>query len=49
MPGWCGNFLLTSSQVGQHLPLVERVLSFTTAERAAADAQDWLYHSVGEE
>ncbi|MFE6834951.1 hypothetical protein ACFVFI_08930 [Streptomyces sp. NPDC057705] len=49
LPGWCGNFLLTSTEVRRHLPLVERALSFTAADRAAAQAQDWLDYSEGEE
>ncbi|MFF2146383.1 hypothetical protein [Kitasatospora sp. NPDC058190] len=44
LPGWCGNFLLTSAQVRQTLPHVERALAFTPDERSAADAQDWLYY-----
>ncbi|MFJ2191931.1 hypothetical protein ACIOJE_29025 [Kitasatospora sp. NPDC087861] len=49
IPGWCGNFLLTSAQVRQTLPRVERALTFTEAERSAADAQDWLHYSPREE
>lgn len=49
LPGWCGNFLLTAAQVGRYLPRVERALSMTAAERAAAVAQDWLDYSPGEE
>ncbi|KOU90228.1 hypothetical protein [Streptomyces sp. XY533] len=49
LSGWCGNFLLTSAQVRQHLGAVERALSFGPAERAAADAQDWLSYTPGEE
>ncbi|MER7579675.1 hypothetical protein [Kitasatospora sp. NPDC097691] len=49
LPGWCGNFLLTSAQVRRTLPDVERALAFTDAERAAADAQDWLHYSPREE
>jgi hypothetical protein len=45
LPGWCGNFLLTSAQVRQTLPRVERALTFTDDERCAAAAQDWLYYS----
>ncbi|KOU68222.1 MULTISPECIES: hypothetical protein [unclassified Streptomyces] len=47
--GLCGNFLLTSAQVRQHLGAVERALSSGPAERAAADAQDWLSCTPGEE
>ncbi|MFF3621008.1 hypothetical protein [Streptomyces sp. NPDC002467] len=49
LPGWCGNFLLTSGQVRQSLPSVERALSFTDSERAAAQARDWLYYSANQE
>ncbi|MFJ9774421.1 hypothetical protein ACIRVF_24830 [Kitasatospora sp. NPDC101157] len=49
LPGWCGNFLLTSAQVRRTLPCVERALTFTQDERAAADAQDWLYYSPTDE
>ncbi|MEU6760677.1 hypothetical protein [Streptomyces sp. NPDC046685] len=49
LPGWCGNFLLTSEHVRQSLPSVERALSFTDAERVSAEAQDWLRYSDGEE
>ncbi|MBT2470590.1 hypothetical protein J7E97_22655 [Streptomyces sp. ISL-66] len=49
LPGWCGNFLLTSAQVAQYLPDVERALAFTETERAAAVTQDWLGYSKGEE
>jgi hypothetical protein len=49
LPGWCGNFLLTSAEVRAHLPRVERALSFGTAERARADAQDWLPYGKDEE
>ncbi|MEU7065935.1 hypothetical protein [Streptomyces sp. NPDC046161] len=49
LPGWCGNFLLTSTQARQFLPDVERALSFTPAERALADAQDWLDYADHEE
>ncbi|MFI1176831.1 hypothetical protein [Streptomyces melanogenes] len=37
LPGWCGNFLLTSTQVRRTLPAVERALGFTPQERAAAE------------
>ncbi|MGW2273215.1 hypothetical protein [Streptomyces yangpuensis] len=49
LPGWCGNFLLTSAQVREQLGAVERALSFGPAERAAADARDWLHYAPGEE
>ncbi|MEV7188183.1 hypothetical protein [Kitasatospora sp. NPDC093102] len=49
LPGWCGNLLLTSAQVRETLPCVERALAFTGAERSAAEAQDWLYYSPREE
>ncbi|MFH9353163.1 hypothetical protein [Kitasatospora sp. NPDC017646] len=49
LPGWCGNFVLTSAQVRQTLPRVERALAFTRDERSAADAQDWLYYSPSDE
>ncbi|NSC25695.1 hypothetical protein FM076_32930 [Streptomyces albus subsp. chlorinus] len=42
LPGWCGNFLLTSAQVRHSLPDVENALSFAPEERAAAAGQDWL-------
>lgn len=45
LPGWCGNFLLTSAEIRQALPAVEQALDFTPQERATAEAQDWLdYH-----
>lgn len=49
LPGWCGTFLLTPAQVADSLPQVERALTFTPAERAAAEAQDWLDYADGEE
>ncbi len=49
LPGWCGNFLLTSAQVRRTLPHVERALTFTDDERSAADDQDWLHYSPEEE
>ncbi|MFD8210243.1 hypothetical protein ACFV2S_28035 [Streptomyces sp. NPDC059695] len=49
LPGWCGTFLLTAAQVRESLPGVERALSFTPAERAAAEARDWLDYGEGEE
>ncbi|WP_331723563.1 MULTISPECIES: hypothetical protein [unclassified Streptomyces] len=48
IPGWCGNFLLTSAQVCATLPEVERALTFTAEERAAADDQNWLDESTDE-
>ncbi|MFJ9846018.1 hypothetical protein ACIRYZ_37370 [Kitasatospora sp. NPDC101155] len=36
---------LSSAQVRQTLPRVERALTFTEDERSAADAQDWLHYS----
>ncbi|MFF0447986.1 hypothetical protein ACFYT4_16520 [Streptomyces sp. NPDC004609] len=42
LPGWCGNFLLTSREVREALPHVERALTFGPGERAGVDAQDWL-------
>lgn len=49
VPGWCGNFLLTSAEVRLTLPGVERALAFTPAERAAAQDQDWLDRLPDEE
>ncbi|WP_369148328.1 hypothetical protein [Streptomyces sp. R44] len=49
LPGWCGTFLLTSAEVRESLPLVERALTFTPAERAAAEDQDWLSYGEREE
>ncbi|MGW0731946.1 hypothetical protein [Streptomyces sp. NPDC002851] len=49
IPGWCGNFLLTSAQVRESLPQVEEALGFTVDERAAAEDQDWLGYSADEE
>lgn len=49
MPGWCGNFLLTSAEVRETLPAVERALTFTPEERAAAEDQDWLNYLEDEE
>ncbi|KOG35659.1 MULTISPECIES: hypothetical protein [Streptomyces] len=49
LPGWCGTFLFTSEEVRDSLPLVERALTFTPAERAAAEAQDWLDYDEREE
>ncbi|MEU5437250.1 hypothetical protein AB0G73_28265 [Streptomyces sp. NPDC020719] len=49
LPGWCGNFLLTSVQVRRTLPAVERALGFTREERARAQDQDWLDYRDGEE
>ncbi|MFI7413853.1 hypothetical protein ACIBU0_34895 [Streptomyces sp. NPDC049627] len=49
LPGWCGNFLLTSAEVRDTLPRVEEALGFTPQERAAAQDQDWLDYGEGEE
>lgn len=49
LPGWCGNFILTSAQVRRRLPAVERALTFSATERVTADTQDWLDYSDGEE
>ncbi|MFF1479744.1 hypothetical protein ACFVYD_19665 [Streptomyces sp. NPDC058301] len=49
LPGWCGNFLLTSAEVRQTLPLIERALGFTPEERAVAEDQDWLDYRDEEE
>lgn len=49
LPGWCGNFLLTSAEVHETLPAVERALGFSPQERAAAEAQDWLDYRKDEE
>ncbi|MFI9251773.1 hypothetical protein [Streptomyces sp. NPDC053069] len=49
LPGWCGNFLLTSSEVRETLPAVERALGFTPKERAEAENQDWLAYHDDEE
>lgn len=49
LPGWCGNFLLTSAQVRQTLPAVEQALRFTAQERAQAEDQDWLAYGDDEE
>ncbi|MFF7725606.1 hypothetical protein [Streptomyces sp. NPDC008001] len=49
MPGWCGNFLLTAAEVRSTLPQVERALSFTREEQAAAEARDWLDYTPDEE
>ncbi|KOV64037.1 hypothetical protein [Streptomyces sp. MMG1121] len=49
LPGWCGNFLLTSAEVRETLPAVERALGFTAKERAEAEDQDWLGYGDDEE
>ncbi|WP_330342555.1 hypothetical protein [Streptomyces sp. NBC_00557] len=49
LPGWCGNFLLTSAEVRQTLPAVEQALGFTPEERAKAQDQDWLGYGDEEE
>jgi hypothetical protein len=49
LPGWCGNFLLTSVEVCETLTVVEQALGFTPDERAAAEAQDWLDYREDEE
>ncbi|GAA0617632.1 hypothetical protein [Streptomyces crystallinus] len=49
IPGWCGNFLLTSAEVRRTLPAIERALDFTPEERAAVEDQDWLDYREGEE
>ncbi|MBX7554934.1 hypothetical protein ABZX95_41540 [Streptomyces sp. NPDC004232] len=49
LPGWCGNFLLTSAEVRETLPAVERALGFTPQERAEAEDQDWLGYGDDEE
>ncbi|MGW3205715.1 hypothetical protein [Streptomyces sp. NPDC001135] len=49
LPGWCGNFLLTSAEVRETLPAVERALGFTPEQRAAAEDQDWLDYREDEE
>jgi hypothetical protein len=42
LPGWCGDFLLTSAEVRASLPQVEAAFAFTEQERAAAEAAVWL-------
>lgn len=42
LPGWCGDFLLTSEEVRRTLPAVEEALTFSPQERAAAQEQVWL-------
>ncbi|MFI2764753.1 hypothetical protein ACH5A3_38920 [Streptomyces echinatus] len=49
LPGWCGNFLLTSHEVRKTLPAVEQALGFTEEERAKAENQDWLDYGDEEE
>ncbi|UFR06917.1 hypothetical protein KBP30_39655 [Streptomyces sp. Go40/10] len=49
LPGWCGNFLLTSAEVRETLPAVEQALGFTAKERAKAEGQDWLGYGDDEE
>ncbi|MFI8327244.1 hypothetical protein [Streptomyces sp. NPDC085529] len=49
LPGWCGNFLLTAAEAAAALPAVERAFAFSAAERAAAEARDWLWYPDGEE
>ncbi|MGW1931803.1 hypothetical protein [Streptomyces sp. NPDC001919] len=49
LPGWCGTFVLTATQVAASLPHVERAFAFTPSQRAAAEAQDWLDYAAGEE
>ena len=49
LPGWCGNFLLTSTEVRRSLPRVARALTFSPDERRAVDAQDWLDYLAEEE
>ncbi|MEU0371038.1 hypothetical protein ABZ070_12390 [Streptomyces sp. NPDC006283] len=49
LPGWCGNFLLTSTEVRQTLPRVELALSFTPEERRAVQERDWLDYLPDEE
>ncbi|MEV4744278.1 hypothetical protein [Streptomyces sp. NPDC049555] len=49
IPGWCGNFLLTAFQVRDTLPDIERALSFTPEELAAAEDQDWLHYLPDDE
>jgi hypothetical protein len=49
LPGWCGNFLLTSAEVRETLPAVEQALDFPPHERPAVEAQDWLDYREDEE
>ncbi|MEU4038964.1 hypothetical protein [Streptomyces collinus] len=49
LPGWCGNFVLTSAEVRDTLPAVEQALGFTAKERAQAEDQDWLDYDDEEE
>ncbi|GAA2523341.1 hypothetical protein [Streptomyces longisporus] len=49
LPGWCGNFLLTSAEVRATLPAIERALDLTPQERLAAETQDWLDYTEDEE
>lgn len=49
MPGWCGNFWLTSAEVRAALPRVERALTFDAGERAAAEALGRLEYLPEEE
>ncbi|MFF7971399.1 hypothetical protein [Streptomyces sp. NPDC007905] len=49
LPGWCGNFLLTSAEVRATLPRVEQALTFDPGERATIERRDWLYYQDEEE
>ncbi|MFJ9825092.1 hypothetical protein ACIRSU_12025 [Streptomyces sp. NPDC101160] len=49
LPGWCGNFLLTAAETRHALADVEAALTFTSPERTAAEEQDWLDYTAGEE
>ncbi|WP_328398584.1 hypothetical protein OHS70_17590 [Streptomyces sp. NBC_00390] len=42
LPGWCGDFALDAQDVRGSLPAVERALTFTPRERAAAEVRIWL-------
>ncbi|MET9881965.1 hypothetical protein ABZZ20_02190 [Streptomyces sp. NPDC006430] len=49
LPGWCGNVLLSATEVRRTLPDVERALTFTPGERARVAERDWLDYGARDE
>ncbi|MFJ6539582.1 hypothetical protein ACIQMP_02955 [Streptomyces sp. NPDC091385] len=49
LPGWCGNFVLTSAEVRDTLPRIEEALSCGPLEKADADRRSGLDYLPDEE
>lgn len=49
LPGWCGDFLLTSDEVRRTLPAVEEALTFSLRDRVVVQERVWLDYHEDEE